>query len=157
MRIPLYILALFLVVACKTTSDTGKNQLKELSFKTISKGELYGAGSEGIEKSNLVITNQKDWHELLAKMEKVNKLVANFKELPINFSEEMVIGVFDKMRSSGGYTTSIQEISLNKEVVTVVVEMKNPTGVQATVMTQPYHLVKIKKRKEEVLFSNEDK
>lgn len=151
----LYVVIFMVGLSCKTTiSKTNQNEIKDMDFKTISKGALFGDGAEGIEESNLVIRNEKEWEALLAKMNSVNNVSDRFQEVPVDFSKEMVICVFDKIRSSGGYHAMIFRIQYinGKTTVAYRIQKPGPKDMVTTVITQPYHLIKIEKREKEIEF-----
>ena len=114
----------------------------EIDSVLISKGSLYGAVEEGIAKQNLVITTQKGWDDLKAKMDKVNDVSSTFQRESVDFEKEQVIAVFDAVKSSGGYTVELK-VSSNTENIVVDIEYISPDGITTMAITQPYHIVKI--------------
>jgi hypothetical protein len=149
---------LILTVACKSTSNT-EETMDLSSFKTISKGILTGDGAEGIEEGTLVIQDEKQWNVFIAKINKVNNVSGNFQEIPVDFSKEMVIGIFDRVRTSGGYSMEVFKLETKDRITIIQYSLGKPGTGQfvTTVMTQPYHLVKIKKRKGDFTSLNLDK
>jgi len=144
------ILGLFLLVmiGCKTTkNNNSKTQNKQVVFQTISKGTLFGDGIEGISESNLIVLNGKAWNAIQNNMNKENSVSSSFKENSIDFSNEMVICVFDKIRSTGGFSVEIEEILIENDTTKVNYYIKKPAQGQMTssVVTQPYHIVKMQK------------
>ncbi len=125
-----------------TTMDTSKTELNDTNL--IAKGNLYGSGEEGIEAQNLVITNQKDWDELIAQMDSVNKVSTGFSETTIDFSKHSIIAVFDEVKTSGGHSLELN-ITTNSENTLVDVNHISPKGNATSVMTQPYYIIKIYK------------
>lgn len=105
-------------------------------------------GSEGIEKSNRVITNATDWQELMAKMNSVNDLTEHFKETEIDFERYIVIAIFLEMKTSG-WKVEINEIKESNNHITVSTKEQ---AYSTTVITQPFHIVKIPKTNKEIIF-----
>jgi hypothetical protein len=145
----LSIVLFLLVLSCKTNVESSKMEIVE-SF-LIAKGNLYGAGSEGIPAQNLIIDNQTDWNNLKKKMDSVNKVSDTFKETTIDFSKFNVIAVFDEVKGSGGHSLELT-INSNSENRIVNVSHLAPEGSATTVMTQPFYIVKIAKSKLPIVF-----
>ena len=117
----------------------------------IDKGNLYGNGDEGIAEQNLVISDATQWNELMAKMNSVNNATENFSEVNIDFNEFDVIAVFDELKMYGGYQIDL-EITAEAGYTKVKTIESAPTGSAATIITQPYHIVKIQKSDLPVVF-----
>ena len=150
----------FVVVSCKSTKNkTLVNEVKGLTFETISSGSLYGDGIEGISESNFTITNGKEWNTLKNNMNKENNVSSNFKEMSIDFSTEMIVCVFDKVRSTGGISVEIENIVIDNDSTKIKYSIKKPApGEMATsVVTQPYHIVKTQKSEGVLVFIHKDK
>ena len=128
-----------------------KNQ--EGGFTSLSKGNLFGAGEEGLKKENIVISSKQDWKSFLSKIDKTNKVSKTF-ENAINFSEETIIVVVDKVRNTGGY--SVEIIEAIKEGSTILIKVKTeapkPTDMVTTAIVQPYHIIKINQTKKKIKF-----
>ena len=139
-------LILILTVSCKSTNNQVKTERKIEKENTvlIAKGNLYGSGDEGIKEQNLVITNQKDWNNLLERLNSVNNVSEGFSETEIDFSNNSVIAVFDNVKSSGGHRIDLTIIPSSEHII-VKVNRESPKGMATTVMTQPYYIVKIAK------------
>ena len=118
----------------------------------IAKGNLYGSGAEGIVAQNLIISNQNDWDNLIEQMNSVNKVSDSFSETTIDFSKNSIIAVFDDVKGSGGYSLEL-DISSTSENTLVSVSHIAPKGNATTVMTQPFHIVKITKSDLPVIFN----
>ena len=129
-----------------------KNEIsKEMAFAEIGKGHLSGNGDEGIEKSNLVIKTKTDWETLMQKMNTSGNVTDNFTETDIDFNTYMVIAVFLEVKSSGWQVeiTKITENRTNLVIDTNEIESIN------TVITQPFHIVKIVKTEKQIIFNLE--
>ena len=149
---------LFIVLLCLFNCKTNKESTNANSVKMetiesnlIAKGDLYGSGAEGIDAQNLVITNQNDWDTLKAQMNSVNKVSDGFIETTIDFSENTIIAVFDEVKGSGGHHLEL-EITFNSENTLVNITHVDPEGNATSVMTQPYHIIKITKLKLPIKF-----
>ena len=147
----LFVLSIVLiVVGCGTTNNLESNTVE---FDVISKGILGGAGAEGIEKQNLVITDTNNWEELISKMDAVNETSKSFTETDIDFSQYTVIAVFDSVKNSGGYGLDLEITSNSNNTVVKVIQIgPEPGGFVTTVITQPYYIVKIPKTSLPVVF-----
>lgn len=143
------LVALLFAFSCKTKMDASK--LNEMKSSEIAKGNLYGSGSEGIASQNLVIDNETDWKALMQQMDSVNKVSESFSETRIDFSEYIVVAVFDEVRGSGGYSLELKVDSNAKNKVIHVISQA-PQGNAASVMTQPYIIIKMPKTDLPILF-----
>jgi len=151
------ILCTFLLVllGCSSTIQSSKTLKKEeIVFSTISKGTLFGNGIEGILEEKFTITNEKQWQVFLNKINSVNNVSSSFSEININFSNHNIICVFDTIRNTGGYAIEIERIFIEKKNLNIVYNKKEPGPMEmvTTIITQPYHIVKIQKRGEDHKF-----
>ena len=151
------ILCTFLLVllGCSSTIQSSKTLNKEeIVFSTISKGTLFGNGIEGILEEKFTITNEKQWQVFLNKINSVNNVSSSFSEININFSNHNIICVFDTIRNTGGYAIEIERIFIEKKNLNIVYNKKEPGPMEmvTTIITQPYHIVKIEKRGEDHKF-----
>ena len=153
------ILCTFLLVllGCSSTIQSSKTLNKEeIVFSTISKGTLFGNGIEGILEEKFTITNEKQWQVFLNKINSVNNVSSSFSEININFSNHNIICVFDTIRNTGGYAIEIERVFVEKKNLNIVYNKKEPGPMEmvTTIITQPYHIVKIEKRGEDHKFIN---
>jgi len=109
------IISLFLlvIIGCKSTT-TKTSKVNEVAFQTVSKGALFGNGMEGISESNFTITNAKEWGAFLEKIAIENKVSTNFSKVTIDFSEHILVCVFDTIRNTGGFEIEIETIFIEK-------------------------------------------
>ena len=150
---------LFGVLGCSSTIQPSKTLKKEeIVFSTISKGVLFGNGIEGILEEKFTITNEKQWQVFLNKINSVNNVSSSFSEININFSNHNIICVFDTIRNTGGYAIEIERIFIEKKNLNIVYNKKEPGPMEmvTTIITQPYHIVKIEKRGEDHKFINKN-
>lgn len=134
---------------CKSTENQTKMTKEDIVL--IGKGNLYGAGSEGIRKQNLVISTLEAWKDLLNKMNAVNKVSESFLETDIDFSKYTVIAVFNEVKNTGGHSIELNFQKTSDKILVVVVH-KSPKDMATTVMTQPYYIVKILKSDLPIVF-----
>ncbi|MBU2927923.1 hypothetical protein [Winogradskyella psychrotolerans] len=152
MKIHILIILALVVVSCKSNTMTQNNaKMATVESVLISKGNLYGAGSEGITKQNTVIDNNSDWMDLITQMDTVNKVSDNFSETEIDFSKYTIIAVFNDVRGSGGNSIALDIYNTSENTI-VKVEYISPTGNATSVMTQPYYISKIPKQNLPVVF-----
>ena len=158
MRLILCIL-LFGVLGCSSTIQPSKTLKKEeIIFSTIYKGTLFGNGIEGILEEKFTIKNEKQWQVFLNKINSVNNVSSSFSEININFSNHNIICVFDTIRNTGGYAIEIERVFVEKKNLNIVYNKKEPGPMEmvTTIITQPYHIVKIEKRGEDHKFINKN-
>jgi len=150
---------LFGVLGCSSTIQPSKTLKKEeIVFSTISKGTLFGNGIEGILEEKFIIKNEKQWQVFLNKINSVNNVSSSFSEININFSNHNIICVFDTIRNTGGYAIEIERVFVEKKNLNIVYNKKEPGPMEmvTTIITQPYHIVKIEKRGEDHKFINKN-
>lgn len=143
------ILLSILVLGCNSDDDNSK--MVNIESTLIAKDALSGNGGEGILEQNLVITDQNAWNDLIFKMNSVNNESDNFAETDIDFSEYIVIAVFDEIRESGGYSLELNITSNSENIIVNVIDI-TPEGNNTTVMIQPYHIVKISTSELPIIF-----
>ncbi|TMM29654.1 hypothetical protein FDT66_11110 [Polaribacter aestuariivivens] len=136
----LIILLSILILSCN--SEDNDSEIVNIESTLIAKGNLFGNGNEGIIEQNLEITNQNTWNSLISQMNSVNNISDNFSEINIDFSQYKVIAIFDKIRGNGGHSLELKIIS-NSENIIVNITNVVPEGNATTVITQPFHIVKI--------------
>jgi len=150
---------LFVVLGCSSTIQTSKTLKKEeIVFNTISKGTLFGNGIEEILEEKFTIKNEKQWQVFLNKINSVNNVSSSFSEININFSNHIIICVFDTIRNTCGYAIEIERVFVEKKNLNIVYNKKEPGPMEmvTTIITQPYHIVKIEKRGEDHKFINKN-
>jgi hypothetical protein len=147
--IPVLMLTMMGVGGCEK-SNTETEQTKIVSV-LIAQGFLSGADIEGIVRQNLVIRDNESWQNLINQMNTVTNVSETFTETVIDFSEYIVIAVFDEVKSNGGWTIDIADIvPQNNQIVVTVTNLK--TGDLTSVITQPYQIVKIPVSNKEIVF-----
>jgi len=141
---------LLILFGCKSTTT----KINEVSFQTVSKGVLFGDGVEGVSESNISFTNAKDWKSFLEKINTPN----TFSKVTIDFSEQQLLCVFDTIRNTSGYKIEIKNILIENKGIKIIYTSAKPSAKEMVnmVITQPYHLVIINKRAEEVTFIHKD-
>lgn len=149
----LILLSLVFFLNCKSNKIEGNNaKMKKSELTLIAKGNLHGAGEEGITKQNTVIENQSDWSNLMTQMNNVNNVSDNFRETEIDFSKYSIIAVFNDVKGNGGSSIELK-VSTSLEQNTVVnVKYISPSGYATSVITQPFYIAKISKTALPIIF-----
>jgi hypothetical protein len=130
-------LVLTIFSGCEKPED-----ISPIQYNVIGQGDLFDSGREGFDRQNFVIRDNKKWQNLVNQMNINNNVSETFTETEINFSEYMIIAVFDKVKGNGGWTIDITKIENHKSKNAVTVTNLS-TGNVADVITQPYQIVKI--------------
>ncbi len=141
---------LIFVITLSSCKKNDKTQKSQLQFTEIAKGALHGVGQESISQSNLVIDNNSDWQNLMNKMNTVNNETQHFTETNIDFSQYTIIAIFLEVKSNG-WEVEITDIENNGCSITVT---KTEKICECTVMTQPFHIVKIQRTNLPIEFLN---
>jgi len=139
---------LFVFVSCN--SDDSDNKSSNVTYSEILKGDIYN-GKDSNPKGNLVIKDQTTWNDVLSKMNLILPANMIFPDTNIDFTKYQVIAVFDQVRNYGGYSIDITKITETRNRIIVKVKQLKPGGI-ATVITQPYHIVKIPASNKKVVF-----
>jgi len=111
----------------------------EVTFEEVDWNGGYGFGS----RANFTIRNATYWESLWLDLYSGH---SHIPEVPtVNFTSEMLIAVFQGERSSSGYLTNITRIIMTTTYYLVYVDEIHPGEdcITLTVMTYPYHIVKI--------------
>ena len=118
-----------------------------VNYDTIAQGSTSGIN----ERQELVIMDEEAFKELWDAHYSTRFPPA---ELPvIDFEEEMVIAVFYGMAPTTGYGIRISRITESKDMLRVRIKTSRPMGGRAFMaLTQPYHIVKLKKSEKPVEF-----
>ncbi len=143
------------MTACSTDDSrvTGnQNNIIATDPVLIGKGDLFGNGDEQIPQQNLVINNDAEWQALKLQMNSVNPCTNSFTETEVDFSQWTILATFDQIRSNGGHSIEIVEINESAEQINVAIETSAEGEVATTVMTQPFHIVKIPATNKPVVF-----
>ena len=136
----LIILLSIFVFSCN--SDDDNSEMVNIESTLIAKDNLFGNGDEGIIEQNLEITDQKTFDNLISQMNTVNNVSDSFSDIDIDFSQYKVIAIFDEIRENGGHSLELN-IKSNSENIIVNITDVVPEGNATTVITQPFHIVKI--------------
>ena len=138
---------LFLLTGCSNDEENSSQTI--VQFSVIAQGDPSPSQTENIPKSNLVIKNTESWNTFLSKMSSYE--TSKFSETNVDFTKYQIIVVFDQVYGNGGHSIDITKITENNNRIFVKVE-KLLKGNIATVVTQPYHIVKIAKSSKKVVF-----
>lgn len=140
----------FVTISCRDNHDDEQLENKnQINFQLIGKGNLTGNYTA---QQNTVITNTTQWNNFLNQIDGQNNHPStDFTETNIDFNQFMVIVVIDAVYPNGGYSVDIMTVDENSQNIEVDVE-KLLQGNVTTVVTQPYHIVKIPKILKPVIF-----
>jgi hypothetical protein len=147
----LIMLSLIFVFGCKCNKTSTEMASKNVESVLIAKGNLYGAGAEGIEKQNLVIANKNDWNALLTQLDTTNKVSQSFTETDIDFNKFTVIAIFESVKGSGGHKIAVDILETSEQKI-ITVKHTSPKGNATSVMTQPYYIAKLPKSDLPIVF-----
>ena len=120
----------------------------ELNLETITQGKT--CGMKGRLRQDFVIDTEQAWSDFY------RSLVSNAFPTPatprIDFDKYTVLAVLMGQKPSGGYSTEIAQVVQSGNDAEVYVQESSAGGKSATVMTQPYHVVKVPKIEGKVEF-----
>ena len=126
--------------SCKSTSTTNDKQVETPNqYEEI----LSGSHSNFEKKSFITIQSIEELETIYATLNK--NRTSKHKMPKIDFSKEVVVGLFMGNKNSGGYAIKIDQIKLDDNYTAVFIEETKPSGIAASVITQPFYLAKIAK------------
>jgi len=129
------------MVKNKQKSSIEKESTVILKFETIEKGFFSGF----TERKNWVIRTQEQWMELWGTHTSIR--IPHPTPPPVDFGKEMILAVFTGQKPSGGFAVEITRVEkYENELVASFIEVRPPPDALVTqVLTQPYHIIKMKK------------
>ena len=136
----LLFLGIVLLAGC--SNDDDNSEMVNIESTLIAKDNLFGNGDEGIIEQNLEITDQNTFDNLISQMNIVNNVSDSFSEIDIDFSQYKVIAIFDEIRENGGHSLELNIMSNSENIIVNITDVV-PEGNETTVITQPFHIVKI--------------
>ncbi|MCK4648869.1 protease complex subunit PrcB family protein [bacterium] len=135
-------LALLLIMGCQKSLVKDEGKIEPLpKFTTIERG--YYSGYKDAER--LVVRRKRTWKKV---WNIHTRQRTPSPSLPvINFKKEMIIAVFRNERQTSGYQVEITDIEKkgSEIVVTIKETSPQPGDIVMPILTQPYHIVKIKR------------
>src|SRR5690554_2972126 len=147
-------IVLILLLSCSNDDNGNGEEVFEpqiLAFETISQGYLTSTGMYLFEESNLVIYSSEEWAELTEQMSFYNTVGDDFMDVEVNFQTTQVLVCIDKIYYNGGWSIDITEVIETENHITVSIENLN-TGNLTSIVTRPFHIVKIPKSDKPVVF-----
>ena len=151
MKTIIFSLVLLFTLSCTTNDDNDDSEPQTITPVLIAKDNLYGNGAERISQQNVVVSNQTAWTQLMNSMNANNNQTNNFTTTTIDFNKFQIIAVFDNIKTAGGYSVDITTVVENQNDIVVTIKHLSNGGI-TTVMTQPFHIVKIPRTTKPVIF-----
>lgn len=130
-------------------TDVAAPVSESIEFTTLKNGVMYGYGAEGIEDGGIVINSEAEWNELTTQMNSVNQAIDIGS---IDFDKNTVLAYFDKIRTSGGHSVEISDVSKKPSVIVARIKTAAPSGAATDIMTQPFCIVSIPKTTDTITF-----
>jgi hypothetical protein len=142
------VLTCALIIGVLFLACTKQAEVKDVPFQTLAKGIWGGPG----DPSDRVILDAAAVEEIWAQFKPD---VGKPAPLPgVDFENEMILATFAGQKPTGGYFTEIKAVrDSGKEIQVHVTETEPPSDVSViTVLTHPYHIVKIPRTDKPVTF-----
>ena len=124
-----------------------------IPFQVIAKGNLKGAGSEGVCESNIIIKTKKDWDTLLLKLNSSRVNLYEFSNLSIDFDKNIILACFDGVQSSGSHSIKVVDVIEYRKEVRVFYSKLELEGPSTQAFIQPYVIVKVPKTQKEYVIT----
>ncbi|MGM0478298.1 MAG: protease complex subunit PrcB family protein [Bacteroidota bacterium] len=149
---PILLLIALSIVACSSSEEavqTEKNESHPQQQETASlvdwtllhQGEMHGAGDEGIQAGYRVVRNAEELQQMLQKMQ-IPEIPEVAKDKAL-FDASMLLFLFDKVRTTGGYRFRTEKISQKSEQINVHTVSRAPKEDAPSMMTQPYLIIRL--------------
>jgi hypothetical protein len=151
-NIRLLIAPALLLIACGKQPFEVKGEA--VTYTEMAAGDLYGNGDEEIDAQNSAIYTAEAWANLLEKMNSINSVDDSFSVTDIDFETEMILILFDEIRGTNGFQIRVSKMMEFEDQVLVTVAKNEPTGeFSATVITQPFYIIKAAKTEKAIIFN----
>jgi len=113
---------------------------------------LSGSHSHFDTPTYIVIKSTKELKDIYATL---NKTTPNKHEIPnIDFSKEVIVGLFMGSKKSDGYAIKINRILSDGNYTSILIRKIKPTEITTPVITQPFYIAKIVKPTTPIRFVN---
>lgn len=145
------IITLFAILLLLAGCSNDDSNQSNITFSVIAQKDLSPSDQKPILETKVVIKDTPAWNAFTTQLNVVNEETKFFSETNIDFTKYQIIAVIDQKYLNGGHSIDITKITENNNSISVKVE-KLHTGNIATVITQPYHIVKIAKSSKKVVF-----
>jgi len=119
-----------------------------IPLTTIQKGNFSGIR----EPLQVTVRTQDAWESLWKKHTSIQRPPSPLPE--VNFTTEMVVGIFAGEKTTGGYETEITRAELKDSTLYVYYVEKAPMagGMTIQALTQPFHLAKLPRYELPIVF-----
>ena len=114
-------------------------RILEQGFETIDKGSSSGCA----EPVSFVIRSKDKWERIW--YTHAAGIASPPSPPEVDFLSHMVVAVFRGELPTRGYSTEIREVTVLKDKIRIVVGETDPDGIAMPAVTQPYHIVKLRK------------
>ena len=151
------VLACFIAVVLSCSAGVARSSSAQapaqgagLSFVTVDKGVRSGLS----ERKFIAVVTAKEWKDLWLAHKSGGSSAPQAPQ--VDFQEEMVLGVFAGEKRTGGYGIEITGVALEagKQVLVRWAETSPaPGSIVTEALTQPYHIVKLKRQNLPVAFA----
>lgn len=139
--------SLLVMFSCHESEENAVASIP-INMQLIGKGVI---SSHSMPQQNIAITNTTQWNSFLTSLDNPYNVSGSFTEINIDFNQYMLIVAFDQVYNNGGHSIDIMTVDESSQSINVDVE-KLLQGNTTSVITQPYHIVKIPKIAKPVVF-----
>jgi len=145
-----YLVILALCCSAINCKSTDSLKMKGSQVQIVTNGGLYGNGKEGFEKGHQAIKSKVDYKAMINKMNRANKVAKPEEANTIDFENYILVAIFDKVRSTGGYSMEFEKMTMEGQNLILHIKMNKPERLATSIMTQPYLLLKLPKTNKEI-------
>lgn len=147
-------IAVWILAGCPVSNQISSVALARtpVTFSSVEKGSYSGIR----EPLQIVIRDQREWAAFWTR----HSSIKSKPSLPpeVDFSAEMVAGIFLGEKSTGGYIVEISTVELDGSNMRLYYREKSPApdAMVTQVLTQPFHLIKLQKYNASPIFIREN-
>ncbi len=143
-------LVLFLTLSCNKNDEDNTITPQTITPVLIGKGDLFIPFGSNNNQQNIVITSLVDWNNFITILSNSGNPTSLLSTTSVDFNSFEIIAVFDNVKTTGGNTIDITSVIENINNITITIQ-RLQSG-DATIPTQPFHIVKIPKSTKPVVF-----
>ena len=146
------IIVLFLSINCSKDKESTNFTPQTITPVLLGKGELMIPFNNIITTQNIVLSSQNDWNNFITILGNSGNTSAILNQTTIDFNLFEVIAVFDSVKPTGGSNDITIITNVVENANNIVVTLQTPQSGDATIPTQPFHIVKIPVSTKPVVF-----
>lgn len=146
----IFLMAILSIVLVSCSSDDNNESFssQNIDFTLIAKGSPNIAFYDNSDVENIVFTNSSDWDNFLSEISNSVNVEITFLETNVDFDNFQVIAVVRELQPTGNEVEITNIVEYQDTILVTVIFIEG----DATILSQPFHIVKIPKSDKPVVF-----